>query len=150
MRHSPARPAALRSLFCSTGAYLLPVVALTGCAGADLAGTYRADVCLIEGRQESSQPGYSLAEVRAKLRQQPRVLTLHTGGRYEWRSGDFTNEGDWRVEGDALILRDDISNGIRVQPALQKDRRWRIGESGEIVNEGSYGYYNLEEVYVRE
>jgi len=126
------------------------MIGLFGCAGVRLPGTYRADVRLVEGRQESTQPGYSLAEVRAKLRQHPRTLTLHSGGRYEWRSGDFTNEGDWRVEGDALILRDDISNGIRIQPALQKDRRWRIGESGEIVNEGSYGYYNLEEVYLRE
>jgi hypothetical protein len=128
----------------------MPVVALTGCAGADLAGTYRADVRLIEGRQESTDPGYSLAEVRARLQKEPSTLTLQSNGRYRWQNGNFVNEGNWRVEGDALILRDDISNGVRVQPALQKDRRWRIGESGEIVNEGSYGYYNLEEVYVRE
>jgi len=150
MRHSPARHAALLSLFCSAGACLLPVVALTGCAGADLAGTYRADVRLIEGKRESSQPGYSLAEVRARLQKEPSTLTLQSNGRYQWQSSDFVNEGNWRTEGDTLILRDDISNSVRIQPALQKDRRWRIGESGEIINEGAYSYYNLEEFYTRE
>jgi hypothetical protein len=124
--------------------------AVLGCAGRDLAGTYRADVRLMEGKQETGQPGYSLAEVRARLAEDRRSLVLHADGRYEWRSRDTVNEGNWKVEGDTLILRDDIQNGIRIQPALQKDRRWRVGEGGEIINEGTYSHYNIEEFYTRE
>jgi len=54
------------------------------------------------------------------------------------------------VEDDALILRDDRQNGIAIQSALQKDRRYRLRASGEIVNDSSYSYYGYEEVYVRE
>ena len=123
---------------------------LIGCAGADLSGTYRADVRLIEGRQESTEPGYSLAEVKAKLQQNPRTLALNSDGRYRLQSADFVEEGTWKVEESVLLLRGDTSNGIAIQPALQEDRRWRVTKSGEIVNEGAYGQYNLEEVYAPE
>ena len=126
------------------------LLVLAGCAGLDLSGTYRADVRLIEGKAESTEPGYSLAEVKAKLEQNPRTLTLDTGGRYRLQSPDFVEEGTWKVEEGVLLLRGDTSNGIAIQPSLQKDRRWRVAESGEIVNEGSYGHYNLEEVYLPE
>ena len=52
------------------------LLVLVGCAGTDLAGTYRADVRLIEGKQESGDPGYSLAEVKAKLRTARRVRSM--------------------------------------------------------------------------
>jgi len=121
---------------------------LIGCAGIDLAGTYHADARLIEGKQESTDPGYSLAEVEAKLQQNPRTLTLNTNRRYRLQSADFVEEGTWKVEGSVLLLRGDTSNGIAIRPALQEDRRWRLGDNGEIVNEGGYGHYNLEEVYL--
>ncbi len=105
------------------------VLALAGC-GRGLEGSYRAEVRLVEGKEESGEPGYSLAEVEARLAEAPRMLVLRDDGRFEWRSGDTLNEGDWRAKGDTLILRDDVSNGVRVLPALQKDRRWRIGEGG--------------------
>jgi len=130
--------------FACAAAFLI----LIGCAGADLAGTYRADVRLIEGKQESTDPGYSLAEVEAKLQQNPRTLTLNTNRRYRLQSADFVEEGTWKVEGRVLLLRGDTSNGIAIRPALQEDRRWRLGDNGEIVNEGAYGHYNLEEVYL--
>jgi hypothetical protein len=128
----------------------LTAIALCGC-GRSLSGTYRAEVHLMEGKQESSEPGYTLADVQEKLRQEPRSLVLRAGGRYEWHTGGGgLNEGKWRVEDSMLILRDDTVNHINIQPALQKDRRWRIGDGGEIINEGSYSYYNLEVVYRRE
>ena len=130
--------------FAFAAAFLI----LIGCAGADLAGTYRADVRLIEGKQESTDPGYSLAEVEAKLQQNPRTLALGSDGRYRLQSAEFVEEGTWTVEDDSIVLRGDVSNGIAIRPALQQDRRWRLGDNGEIVNEGSYGHYNLEEVYL--
>lgn len=131
-------------------ALAVALLVLVGCAGANLAGTYNADVRLIEGEQESTEPGYSLAEVEAKLQQNPRTLTLKADGRYRLQSADFVEEGAWKVQEGTLLLRGEVSNGIPIQPALQKDRRWRVSESGEIVNEGSYSHYNLEEVYVPE
>ena len=131
-------------------AFAAALLILIGCAGVNLAGAYHADVRLIEGRQESTDPGYSLAEVEAKLQQNPRTLTLNTNRRYRLQSADFVEEGTWKVEESVLLLRGDTSNGIAIQPALQKDRRWRLGDDGEIVNEGAYSHYNLEEVYLRD
>lgn len=125
------------------------VFAAVGCGRVGLAGEYRAEIRLMEGKQESTARGYSLAEVQARVAQDQRTLTLNSNGRFAFRSGSTLNEGKWRKEGDTLILRDDISNGNRLQPALQKDRRWRVGDNGEIISEGSYSYYNLAEVYTR-
>jgi hypothetical protein len=125
------------------------VPAILGCAGSRLAGTYRAEIRLMEGREESAEPGYSLAEVQARTAQSQRTLTLHSNGRFEWRSGETVNEGKWRVEGNTLILRDDTSNGNAILPVLQDDRRWRLGPKGEIINPGAYSHYNLEEVCTR-
>jgi hypothetical protein len=132
----------------TASAFAAALLVLVGCAGANLAGTYRADVRLIEGKQESTDPGYSLAEVKAKLQQNPRTLAFNSDGRYRLQSAEFVEEGTWTVEDDLIVLRGDTSNGISIRPALQKDRRWRLGDNGEIVNEGAYGHYNLEEVYL--
>ena len=129
---------------------LLATALLTGCGRARLAGAYRAEIRLMAGRQESAERGYSLAEVQARAAQDQRSLTLESNGRYALRSGDIVNEGKWRFEDDALILRDDRQNGIAIQSALQKDRRWLLRANGEIVNDSSYSYYGYEEVYVRE
>ena len=138
----------MRHFIVSACAVALLIV--IGCAGANLAGTYRADARLIEGKRESTDPGYSLAEVKAKLQQNPRILTLKPDGRYRLQSADFVEEGTWKVEETVLLLRGDTSNGIAIRPALQEDRRWRLADNGEIVNEGAYGHYNLEEVYLPE
>ena len=124
------------------------LLTLVGCAGADLAGTYRADVRLIEGKQESTDPGYSLAEVNARLEQSPRALSLKPDGRYRLQSAEFVEEGTWTLEDDIIVLRCDTSNGIAIRPALQDERRWRLGDDGVIVNDGTYGHHNLEEVYL--
>ena len=133
---------------CVAFAFAAALLVLIGCAGANLAGTYRADVRLIAGKQESTDPGYSLAEVKAKLQQNPRTLALNSDGRYRLQSAEFVEEGTWTVEDDIIVLRGDTSNGISIRPALQKDRRCRLADNGEIVNEGSYSYYNLEEFYL--
>ena len=121
-------------------------VMLSGC-GSRLAGTYRADARLMEGKTESSEPGYSLEEVRAKIRGENRSLTLDIDGRFAWNTGDVINEGAWRVEGDILFLREDINDGRPIGALLREDRKWRIGSQGEIIRAGSYNRYNLEEVY---
>jgi hypothetical protein len=128
---------------------LLCVLALLGC-GRDLAGTYDAGVRLQEGKQESTDAGYTLADVRAKLRAEPRSIVLKADGRYEMRNAEFVEMGAWRVEGDTLFLRGDISNGVHIQPALQKDRTFRLNAIDQIVDDGSYGHYQLELVYERE
>jgi len=124
------------------------VLVLAGC-GSGLAGTYQGDARLISGKEESTEPGCSLAEVQARVRAENRTLTLERGGRFVWNTGDAVNEGDWRVEGSTLFLREDTSNGVHIQPALRKDRKWDIGEDGVIVNTGAYRAYNLEEIYTR-
>ena len=126
---------------------IVPVL-FAGC-GSRLVGEYQAEVRLIEGKQESDSPGYTLAAVREKLAAEPRSLVLLSNGRYILRSGDATNEGTWRVEEDTLILHDDTSNGEAIVSALQMERKWPIRPNGEIVRAGSYTHYNLEEVYVR-
>ena len=133
----------------ATWLLLALLLAVLGCGQARVAGTYRAEIRLVKGKQESTARGYSLAEVQARGAQLQRTLTLHSNGRYEWRSRDSLNEGNWRVEGNTLFLRDDTSSGVAILPVLQSDRRWRLGDNGEIINEGTYAYYNLEEVYTR-
>ena len=124
-------------------------VLVLGCGGR-LAGTYKADARLMDGKVESSEPGYSLAEVRAKIVGENRSLVLHGNGRFEWNTGDVINEGTWRVEGDVIFLREDINDGRAIGALLRKDRKWGIGAGGEIVRAGSYNRYNLEEVYFPE
>lgn len=124
------------------------MVLLTAC-GSRLTGTYQANVRLVTGQSESLEPGYSFAEMKAKIQNKPRTLILHANGRYVWNTGSSKNEGRWRVEGGMLILRDDISNGIRIQPVLQSDRKWRIGPQGEFIDSGLYQRYNIEIVYCR-
>ena len=63
------------------------VMAIVGCAGRSLAGTYHADVRLLDGKQESTQAGYTLADVEQKLRQEPRSLVLKGDGRFDLRFG---------------------------------------------------------------
>jgi hypothetical protein len=54
------------------------------------------------------------------------------------------------VDGETLILRDDVVNGIDVLPALRVDRQWRIDPDGTLVDQGRYSAYNIEAVYYRE
>ena len=128
---------------------LLSVFALLGC-GRDLAGTYHPEVRLQEGKQESTDPGYTLADVQEKLRAEPRTIVLKSDGRYEMRDADFVEMGKWRARGDMVYLRGDVSNGVNIQPALQQDRTFRLSPLGKLIDEGAYGHYNLELVYERE
>lgn len=130
-------------------ALVLSVGLLAGC-GSRMAGTYRGDARLMEGKAESTEQGYSLGEVRAKIVGENRNLVLEGNGRFVWNTGDVINEGTWRVEGGVLYIRDDINDGRRIGALLQKDRKWSIGANGEIIRTGSYNRYNLEEVYFRE
>lgn len=124
----------------------LCAVVFIGC-GARMAGTYRAEARQAAGKPESTQPGYTLGDIRQKLEDNPRTLTLLRNGRYSKDNG--ANEGTWRVEGGTLILHDDRSQGVRIQPALQVERKWRIGSGGEIISTSDYGAYNVELVYRR-
>jgi len=137
--------------FATTRGLLIPtlLILLGGC-GAGMVGDYRAEVRVREGEQESNEPGYTLAEVRAKLEKSPRLLTLHSDGRYMLRRGDSTNEGTWRVEEDTVILLDDTSNGVHIQEGLRREKRLQIEPNGDLVDKGTYGYYNLETVYARQ
>ena len=128
---------------------LLLALLLSGC-GSSLVGTYKADARLMEGRTESSEPGYSLQEVQATITEENRSLTLKRNGRFVWNTGDVINEGTWRTEGDTLYLREDINDGRPIGAALQQDREWRLGRKGEIIRTGSYNRYNLEVVYLRQ
>jgi len=123
------------------------VVTVAGCSSR-WAGEYTGDARLMPGKEETGTPGYTLDEIRTRIAGDNRSLTLRGNGRFEWHTGSAINEGTWRVEGDTLILRDDISNGNRIVPALRSDRRWRITAPGGFVT-GTYTAYNIEEVYTR-
>ena len=124
----------------------LCLLLLAGC-GSRMAGTYRAEARQVAGKPESTQPGYTLADIRQKLRDDPRTLALLRNGRYSKDNG--VNEGTWRVEGDTLILHDDTSQGVHIQAALQLERKWPIGPNGEIISTSDYCAYNVELVYRR-
>ena len=128
---------------------LVLAIALTGC-GSPFAGTYEADARLLEGKTESTEPGYSLVEFRATLSRENRSLTFSNDGRFVWNTGDVINEGTWRTEGDTLFLREDINDGRPIGAALQRDREWRLGRKGEIIRTGAYNRHNLEVVYLRQ
>jgi len=129
--------------------YALPLtLVLSGC-GSPLAGTYKADARLLEGKSESTEPGYSLEEVRATILGENRSLIITNDGRFVWNTGDVINEGTWRTEGDTLFLREDINDGRPIGAALQQDREWKLGRKGEIIRAGYYNRYNLEVVYSR-
>ncbi|GMU91323.1 MAG: hypothetical protein AMXMBFR4_03810 [Candidatus Hydrogenedentota bacterium] len=128
---------------------LLTVVLVAGCSSR-FAGEYRSDVRLVPGKTESTERGYTLAEVRERLADKPRTLSLRRDGRYVLRQGDSTNEGNWRVEGKTLVLHDDTSNGNPIVRELQMQRRLDLGEGGEIIDRDAYSYYNLEEFYTRQ
>lgn len=125
------------------------VFLVLGCGG-KMAGTYTADARLIEGKTETADPGYSLTEIRDRLSRENRTLTLQSNGRYIWNTGSAVLEGKWRVEGDTLILRDDISNGNRISSAMQDDRKWIVNVIGETIYSGAYRSYNIEEIYTRQ
>jgi hypothetical protein len=126
------------------------LIALVGCAQATMAGTYQATVRVQEGKEESTEPGYSLQEVQAWIQDRPQSLVLGADGHFELRTEDRMQSGFWRVDRGMLILRADTSGGVAIQPALQQDREWRIGAGGELIDDSAYGSYNLEEVYTRE
>jgi hypothetical protein len=134
--------------FTRMAAALALAILPLGC-GSGLEGTYRGDARLMAGRQESTEPGYSLSEVRERIASEGRSLTLHDNGRFSHDTGTGLNEGTWRVEGDKLILRSDITNGNRVLPALQDDDEWQIGPEGELIRTGTYSHYGLEEFYTK-
>lgn len=104
----------------------------------------------MSGHEESHEPGYSLTEIQDKVTERRPVLELDRSGRYVWSTGTSTNEGTWRVEDSTLILRDDVSNGNTIQPALRSDREWRIDSNGDFVSDSPYGYYGVEMVYSKQ
>ncbi len=139
----------MKSIFLATAGLFAAAFLAAGCGGGQLAGEYHAEARVMEGREQSRERGYSLDEMKAKLQASPQSIKLLPGGRYTWNTGSGVNEGAWRVEGETIILRDDISHGIRIQPALQNDRKWRLGPGGEIINDSTFSRYNIEIVYRR-
>ena len=141
---------AIRSPFACSLMTLVSLSALAVGCGSPLAGTYTAEHRVIEGMSESSEQGYSLEDFRAKRPKDNPSLILNRNGRFEWNTGSVINEGAWRVKGDTLYLRTDINDGRPIGAALQLDREWRIGESGEIFRTDAFQLYRMEEVYVPE
>lgn len=125
------------------------VPALFGC-GNDLVGEYVGDVRVMEGREEADSPGHSLAEIRQKVTQDKRTLTLMPGGRFRLDSTHSWVEGDWHVEGNKVITVDDTGNGDPIPPGLRVTREFAIGNDGELIHGTSYNLYNLEEIYVKQ
>jgi hypothetical protein len=120
-------------------------IALLGC-GPKLTGTYRADVEQV-GPPKYNHPGYSLAEVRARLAAEPEQLQLRRNGRFVLqRAGKTVWEGNWRVEADRLYLRATVVNGIAVSPALQDDKPYRV-RGDTLIDEGIYSAYGLHLVF---
>lgn len=125
------------------------LAAVSGCGRGRLPGEYHAEARVAEGKTESRDPGYSLAEVQAKLRAAPQSLKIHPGGRFTWNTGHGVNEGTWRLDEKTLLIREDSSRGITIQPSLRSDRSWRLGPGGEIIDDRTFSRYNIEIVYRR-
>ena len=141
----------MKSIFLTTAGLsaALFLAAAAGCGSGRLSGEYYAEARVAAGKEESRERGYSLTEMKAKLQASPQSIKLLPGGRYTWNTGSGVNEGSWRVEGETIVFRDDISRGIRIQPLLQTDRQWRLGPGGEIINDATFSRYNIEIVYRR-
>lgn len=120
---------------------------LIAACGSPYAGTYTAEVRVMEGREPTDDPGYTFEELSARVAEENPTLKLHGNKRFTWNTGSAVNEGTWRIDGGTLYLREDVYNGKPIQSALQKDREWAITRNGEI-NTGSYSAYNLELYYV--
>ena len=133
---------------CSLIAGLMMTLTV-GC-GSSLLGTYTADVRLMEGREESDRPGYSLAEVRETVGQDKRKLMLMPGGRFRLESANSWVEGDWHMDGNKIITVDDTGNGKPIVPGLRVTRKFTMGEQGELIHGTRYNYYNLEEFYTKQ
>lgn len=128
--------------------FLIAFPLLISACSSPYAGAYRADVRVMKGREPTNEPGYTLEEVRARVREENRTLHLKKNGRFVWNTGDAVNEGTWRVEGNTLYLLEDTYDGTPIQSALQREREWTINAAGEIVR-GGYTQYNLEEFFYR-
>jgi len=123
---------------------------LAGCGGKSLSGTYEADARLLPGKTGSTQPGYSLEAVRNKLQTSyERTLTLNNDGTYLETFGKGTNRGQWRSEGDKLILRSTETNGIQVLQQLQSDKNYRLTNGGKEIITDEFAAYGLETFFVR-
>jgi len=132
----------------SVGTILMTAL-LSGC-DSRLLGTYVADVRLMEGREESDTPGYSLAEIRQKVAEDQRTLTLMPAGRFRLESTHSWVEGDWHQEDDTIITVDDTGNGEPIRPGMRVTRKFTIGADGELIHGTSYNHYNLEEFYTKQ
>ncbi len=135
--------------FCRILASAAVVATAAGCGG-NLAGTYRGDARVMEGRQETETPGYTLDEIRKKIADDGRTLTLEPGGRFRWKSDNTTVEGEWRVEGNTLFALDDTANGETIQKGLRVEREFTLRDNGELIQGTSYNLYNLEEFYTKQ
>jgi hypothetical protein len=135
----------MRSWLLLTHAGLAAV--LLGC-GSSLNGTYHASVEEV-APPKHAHPGYSLAEVRAKLEAEPEQIELRGNGRFVLRRAGATIwEGKWRAENDRLYLRAEVVQGVAVLPQLQSDKIYTL-RSGAIVDEGRYSAYGLHLIYRR-
>ena len=134
---------------CRSITFAVVVATVAGC-GSGLTGTYRGDVRLMAGREETDKPGYSLAEVRERIAKDERTLTLLPGGRFALKSRDSEVEGEWHREGNTVITLDDTGNGKHIQSGLRVERKFAIGKNGELIHGTSYNYYNLEEFYSKD
>lgn len=137
-------------LFAASGLFAaLLLAASAGCGIGQPVGEYHAEVRVAAGLEESRERGYSLSEMKAKLDSAPQKLELRRGGRFIWHTGAGVNEGTWQIQGETIIIRDDISRGIRIHPSLQTDRIWRFEPGRVIVDDYTFSRYNIEIVYRR-
>ena len=128
---------------------VMTAVVLSGC-GNKLTGVYKSDVRLMEGKQESTEQGCSLAETRTRHHERNETLTLESNGRFEMRYADGSYSGKWRVEGESVILRDDTYKGRLIGEALREDRSpMHVTKNGEFIKD-FLTHCNFELVYRRE
>jgi hypothetical protein len=157
-----------RSLPILAAALLLVAAACGQRAGTPYAGTWVAEIRPLEGAEEAEARGERLTAIRRELLDRPQILDIRPGGRYTLNIGPEVREGEWRIEGDRLILTDDAieearppgvapeaddeapvgdADVVRIQPG---ERRYRIdlrlGQE-ELVDTESYTEYGLEMAY---
>jgi hypothetical protein len=121
---------------------VLPFVA--GCSKG-LSGTFEGAVRVAPGKTESTDPAYTVAAVKKELESKnKRALTLNSDGTYTEIFGRGVQRGNWRVDGDKLILKDTESNGNPIYHGLQHEKIYRLAEGGREIITDEYKTYGLE------
>lgn len=109
----------------------MAILALLGCRGSGVAGSYVAELEVVR------EPGHGTAEfqaiesVRSRLKAEPDTLEVRNGSFSMTTGGATVSEGTWRTDGNKIYLTATSYKGTPIQKSLQLEK------SLEILSDGS-------------